>query len=247
MAKMEAKGAFLTTYPAHVARLRATLDEDTALSQAVGGNFVASGKLQYSLLLHLGLTPAHLVVDVGCGSGRLAAQLAHIDGLSYLGTDVVPELLAYARKITRRSDWRFELTDGVAIPAEDATANFACFFSVFTHLKHEESCQYLAEAKRVLRPGGLIVFSFLEFRIASHWAVFEQMLQHGKPGDHLNQFVDRDGIKAFADYLGLSIQDIWDGGTPHIPLEGHVVWDDGRRQTGLGDLGQSVAVLQKPA
>lgn len=44
---MDLKGDFLTTYPAHVARLRAALDEDSALGQAVGGNFLASGKLQF--------------------------------------------------------------------------------------------------------------------------------------------------------------------------------------------------------
>jgi len=243
---MEPQGAYLTTYPAHVARLRAMLDEDAALSQAVGGNFFASGKLQYSLLLHLGLRPTDRVIDVGCGSGRLASQLAHVEGLSYLGTDVVPDLLTYARKITRRSDWQFELTNGVVIPAADAAADLVCFFSIFTHLKHEESCKYLAEAKRVLRPGGRIVFSFLEFRIRSHWAVFEQMLEHGRPGDHLNQFMDRDGIQAFAQHLGLTVETIWDGATPHIPFEGEVVWDDGRVQRGLGDIGHSVAVLKKP-
>lgn len=239
------KGAFLTTYPAHVARLRALLDSDAAFSQAVGGNFIASGKLQYSLLVHLGLEAKHYVVDVGCGSGRLAAQLAHVKGLRYIGTDVVPELLDHARKLTERPDWQFILTDGVSIPAESGCADFICFFSVFTHLRHEESCKYLEEAKRVLRPGGLIVFSFLEFRIRSHWAVFEQMLLHGKPTDHLNQFMDRDGIKAFADHLGLSIEKIWDGAIPHIPFEGEVVWDDGRVQRGLGDVGHSIAVLKK--
>jgi ubiquinone/menaquinone biosynthesis C-methylase UbiE len=241
------QGAFLTTYPAHVARLRAILDEDTALSQAVGGNFIASGKLQYSLLLQLGLLPTHQVIDVGCGSGRLASQLAHIAGLRYLGTDVVSDLLAYARRITRRPDWQFLLTNGFAIPSADAVADFVCFFSVLTHLKHEESYKYLAEAKRVLRPGGLIVFSFLEFRIPSHWAVFDYMINHGKPGDPLNQFMDRDGIAAFASYLGLSVENIWDGATPHIPFEGEVLWDDGRVQRGLGDIGHSVAVLKKPA
>jgi SAM-dependent methyltransferase len=247
LSSMGMGGDFLKTYPAHVARLRALLDRDAAFSQAVGGNFLASGKLQYSLLVHLGLDPKHLVIDVGCGSGRLAAQLAHIAGLRYLGTDVVPDLLEYARTLTQRPDWRFLLTDGVTIPAENESADFVSFFSVFTHLRHEESCQYLAQARRVLRPGGLIVFSFLEFRIRSHWAVFEQMLLHGKPGDHLNQFMDRDGIHAFADYLGLNIEKIWDGAVPHIPFEGEVLWDDGRVQRGLGDVGHSIAVLRKPA
>ena len=49
-----------------------------ALRRAVGGEFEAVGKLEYHLLRSLGLGNGHLVVDVGCGSGRLAHQLARI-------------------------------------------------------------------------------------------------------------------------------------------------------------------------
>lgn len=239
------KGSYLTTYPAHFARLSASLQGDELFGAAVGGNFLASGKLQYSLLLSLGLGATDLVLDIGCGSGRLSCQLAHLPQLRYLGTDVVPELLQHARRITQRPDWKFELTDGTSIPCADGAADVAAFFSVFTHLKHEETYRYLCEAKRSLRAGGKIVFSFLEFRIPSHWAVFQAMIDHGSASDHLNQFMDRDGIEAFAQRLDLEVEEIWSGGVPHIPLEGEVVWDDGRVQSGLGDIGHSVCVLGK--
>jgi ubiquinone/menaquinone biosynthesis C-methylase UbiE len=59
------------------------------------------------------------------------------------------------------------------IPEKDGEADFVCFFSVLTHLLHEQGFVYLQEAKRVLKPGGKIVFSFLEFAVPDHWAVFE--------------------------------------------------------------------------
>lgn len=238
---------FLSTYPAHVASLRAKLDRDSALRQAVGGNFLAMGKLEMALLASLGLNQDHYVIDVGCGSGRLACQLAGVPRLRYLGTDVVEELLAYARELSERPDWQFITTDGLKIPEADEVADFVCFFSVLTHLKHEESYRYLEEAKRVLKPDGKIVFSFLEFFIPSHWAVFQHMLDHGRPGDHLNQFMDREAIKRFAYYLDLEVSAIWDGDKPHIPFEGEIVLDNGTRVSGLGALGQSVAVLRKKA
>ncbi|QYM78041.1 methyltransferase domain-containing protein [Horticoccus luteus] len=236
---------FLVTYPAHVARLRAKLDRDAALREAVGGNFLAMGKLECALLVQLGLTADSRVIDVGCGSGRLACQLAAVPGVRYLGTDVVEELLAYARELAQRSDWVFAVANGVKIEAPDNTADFVCFFSVLTHLKHEDSYRYLQEAKRVLKPGGAIVFSFLEFFIPSHWEVFRHMLEHGQPGDHLNQFMDREAIKRWAYYLEMDVEAVWDGDKPHIPFEGEVVLDDGRKLTGVGALGQSVAVLRK--
>jgi ubiquinone/menaquinone biosynthesis C-methylase UbiE len=239
------KGSYLTTYPAHFARLSASLQGDELFSTAVGGNFLASGKLQYALLANLGLGAEDFVLDVGCGSGRLACHLAHLPQLRYLGTDIVPELLQQARRITQRPDWEFHLTDGTSIPCANGVADFVCFFSVFTHLKHEETYRYLRKARRVLRADGKIVFSFLEFKIPAHWAVFQAMIDHGTATDHLNQFMDRDAIRAFAHYLDLQIQDIWSGGIPHIPFDGEVVWDDGRVQTGMGDIGHSVCVLTK--
>lgn len=237
---------FLKSYPNHVARLQAVLPEEEAFEAAVGGDFVTVGKLEHALLRSLGLGGGDFVVDVGCGCGRLALQLSPLRELGYLGTDVVPELLGHARKVTKRADWDFLCTDGESIPCGGNCADFACFFSVFTHLTHEDAFRYLREAKRVLRPGGRVVFSFLEFYIQSHWEIFRQSVARSDPGYHLNQFVDRHAIAAWAHHLGFHLDFISDGDKPHIPLDEDLTWRDGRVIRGCGSLGQSVAVLSKP-
>lgn len=234
------------SYLEFVRGLEDRLEQGQALRTAVGGEYSAVGKLEHFLLRSLGLADGHLVVDVGCGSGRLSAQLAPHGGIRYLGCDVVDALVAQASRISSRSDWTFACTDGSRIPCAAGLADFVCFFSVFTHLLHEDTFRYIREAHRVLRPGGFLVFSFLEFRIRSHWTPFEQSLTHGGFGSPLTQFIDRDAIRAWADHSGLDILQLSDGDKPHIPLPEEVGWESGVRMRTLGNLGQSVAVLQKP-
>lgn len=240
-----AETQFLKTYPTHVARLRSQLDEASAFEAAVGGDFMTVGKLERALLRSLGLRSHDLVVDVGCGSGRLALQLSPTPAQRYIGTDIVPDLLDYARRLCRRADWTFLCTKGSTIPCESGAADFVCFFSVFTHLTHEDSFRYLREAKRVIRPGGKIVFSFLEFRLSCHWNIFEHSLNTTGPGDHLNQFIERAAIEAWAERLELTVELIADGDRPHIPIDEDLAWHGGQVMSGLGNLGQSVAVLSK--
>jgi ubiquinone/menaquinone biosynthesis C-methylase UbiE len=208
-------------------------DDKKAASLAVGGDFERIGKIEFEILKKFGLKPHHSVVDVGCGSGRLASSLNENHEGSYLGTDVVPELLEYAQSLTNRKDWRFEMVNDLIIPMEDGHADFACFFSVFTHLLHEQTFRYLRETHRVLKTGGKIIFSFLEFKIPSHWAAFEGSLQV-EDTPHLNMFMDRFAIEAWADHLDLKLEAILDGDKPQVET-----------YENRDSLGQSVAVLVK--
>ena len=232
-------------YIDHVRRLEQRIDgKDEAMRLAVGGEFDAVGKLEYYLLRSLGLSSGHLVIDVGCGSGRLAQQLAADGRIRYVGTDVVPQLLETARTAAGRNDWEFHLIDGISIPSPDNVADFVTFFSVLTHTTHEESFQYLQEATRCLKGGGRAVISFLEFRIPCHWETFKMSLR-AKAGGPLTQFVDRDAIAAWADHSGLVVESFFDGDKGHFPIPEEIKWDNGTVMKSLGNLGQSIAVLRK--
>lgn len=238
---------FLSSYLKQSKDLLETHAEADAMSLAVGGDYVAVGRLEFMLLKHLGLEPGHTIVDVGCGSGRLAYQLKDYLQGNYVGIDVVPDLFQYAQRFCGRDDWRFYAAPGTVIPEPDQSADFIVFFSVFTHLQFEETYRYIQDAARVLKPGGKLVFSFLEFRLPSHWNIFAASLQDVRPDKVLNQFMDRDGIAAWAEHAGLAIELLQDGDALHIPLDDVVHWDDGREMVGMGSLGQSVCVLGRPA
>jgi SAM-dependent methyltransferase len=221
-------------------------DKEHAMQVAIGGEFEAFGVLERELLIQYGLRPDGYAIDVGCGSGRLAKALtSYLEG-PYLGIDVVPEFVEHARALVDRPDWRFEVTAGVEIPEQDGVADIVCFFSVFTHLLHEHSYAYLREAKRVLKPGGRAVFSFLEFKIPSHWAVFDSTLAEMEGDDPINVFIGRDGINAWAAHLEMPVIGLHDGDKPHTPLPEPIALDNGTVMADWGNLGQSVCVLERP-
>ena len=56
------------------------------------------GAAEANLLIRHGLCEGDFLIDIGCGSGRLSSALGHrLPGLRYLGTDIVPALLDYAK------------------------------------------------------------------------------------------------------------------------------------------------------
>jgi len=171
------------SYPDHLTNLLAKNDREWAMSLAVGGDYEVMGEALRERLVKLGLQPNDYLIDVGCGSGRVAFAFARSDfrdTLRYLGVDIVPEMLAFAAEKCRHPLWRFELVTEPRIPEGDGKADMVCFFSVFTHLLQEESYLYLEEAQRVLRPGGRIVASYLDIADPSHWNIFEANLRSAR-------------------------------------------------------------------
>ena len=238
------KTDFRKTHNRVVKVLRQSYSPAEAAKKAVGGEFDAIGVLLREALVYHGLRKTDYLIDVGCGSGRLAKPLStYLEG-SYLGIDVVPELVTFARKLVARPDWRFEVAKGLTIPEADQKADMVCFFSVLTHLLHEESFVYLREARRVLKPGGKIVASFLDFRMPSHWYSFENNLRDiGVGSQPMNVFMCPDMLREWAKRLELDVETIHDGEDTWLPLSAPVTFEDGRTVEDRSAFGQSVCVM----
>lgn len=234
--------SYVQSYRAHLNHLLQIHSRDDAMAWIVGGQYEQIGILESSLLRTLGLQPGHTLVDIGSGSGRLPWKLRSYLTGKFIGTDILPELLDYAREKCGRTDWEFIANYRPTIPVADHSADFVTFFSVFTHLLDEDIYRFLAEAKRVAKPGGKIVFSFLDFEVESHWAVFTSTLANENENRVLNKFVSKPSIRRFARELGLKEERIYDGPEKWIQLTEPFTYIEGRRAEGTVEFGQSVAV-----
>jgi ubiquinone/menaquinone biosynthesis C-methylase UbiE len=201
---------FVSDHRRLVTQLAAALPIDKAMARAVGGgDYETIGAAEANLLIEFGFGAGYSLIDIGCGSGRLSSQLSKRfgDAITYLGTDVVPELLEYARQ-RAAPGYRFELTGGLTIPAADGRADFVVAISVFTHLRGAETASYLRDIHRTLKPGGLLVFSFLE--LPHHARIFvsssiRKLIGKCHPENH---FLSRKTILQLANELGFTTEKI---------------------------------------
>jgi SAM-dependent methyltransferase len=89
------------------------------------------------------------VLDVGCGSGH--SRRVYLDrSHGYVGIDLSLGALRLARRRIRESAWL--QTDALSLPFRDASFDVVAFSSVLHHVADRRAA--LAEAARVLRPGG---------------------------------------------------------------------------------------------
>ena len=96
------------------------------------------------------------VLEVGCGTGVLTRRLAGLPDVGeVLGVDPAGFLIERARSLaTGFANLRFEVGDGRAMPLEDRSFDLVVFDSTLSHVPGPERA--LAEALRVLRPGGQV-------------------------------------------------------------------------------------------
>ncbi|MFI2376175.1 methyltransferase domain-containing protein [Streptomyces sp. NPDC018964] len=100
----------------------------------------------------LGAGPGVSVVDVGCGAGRAVAELAE-RGARAVGVDPSEQMIAVARGRWPEADLR--IAGAYELPLADSSMDGYRADKVFHELAEPERA--LAEARRVLVPGGRIV------------------------------------------------------------------------------------------
>jgi ubiquinone/menaquinone biosynthesis C-methylase UbiE len=147
------------------------------------GDFADVGRRYVDHVVELaGLGKDDDVLDIGCGSGRMAIPLLDFlgpDG-SYRGFDIVPEWIRWCTDNVGARNPRFQFTvadirnrkynpsgaveaSAYRFPYDSDSFAVAFATSVFTHLMPADVENYIAETARVLEPGGRLLATFFLF------------------------------------------------------------------------------------
>jgi SAM-dependent methyltransferase len=155
------------------------------------GPTVGARIVEQLLIGAAGLKPDERVVDIGCGAGRVAANLTTYleppEG-SYEGFDVSERAIEWAHtQITpRHPSFRFQLVDvrndeyspgaggdaaSFRFPFRDEDFDLTVATSLYTHMFPFQIVNYLTETVRVLRPGGRSLATFFLLNEESEAAI----------------------------------------------------------------------------
>jgi ubiquinone/menaquinone biosynthesis C-methylase UbiE len=153
-------------------------------------------------------------LEIGYGGGRIINAAASFFGRA-IGIDVHGERETVQQFLTSlgRENVLLLDTDGRSIPVEDASIDFVYSFIVLQHLPTFEVLdRYVAEVRRVLRPGGVAQLYFGRFKKASVRAQLTGFLRGyveitDAPVNHTSLVVTKRVMKRLCRSHGLDVVD----------------------------------------
>ncbi len=141
--------------------------------------------------------PGRLTLDIGCGEGRLSRDLKE-HGHTVVALDGSPTMVAAAREAEPGIE--VLLGDAAELPFPDGYADLAIAFMSLQDI--EDAARAIAEAARVLEPGGRFCFAIVHpFGSAGQFEGEEADSPFVVRGSYLDCFrwrdeFDRDGLQA---------------------------------------------------
>lgn len=161
----------------------------------------------------LELEPDDRVFEIGCGVGRIGAQLAGHVALWH-GIDIAENMAALARaRVDAHPGATASAVDGPNLrPFATASMDKGYCVAVFIHMDKEDMVLYLREVARVLRPGGLFYFDHWNLSHPVGWQRFAYEVDQVGRSDPAqrkdvarNQFCTPEELRLYVRAAGLEL------------------------------------------
>jgi len=175
------------------------------------------------------------LLDIGCGGGVLAEEFA-ASGCRVTGIDISPRSIAVARAHAVRSGLAidYRIGEATSLPFEDGSFEAVACCDMLEHVPNW--AQVVAEAGRVLKPGGLFFFDTIN-RTPKSKVTFIYGLQESSftrlmpPDTHIwEMFITPDEITATLQQQEMIVEDMKGGTIAKNPLA--TLWDVRQQKQG---------------
>lgn len=147
------------------------------------------------------------VLDIGCGAGILANALAK-EGHRVAGIDLSENSLKLARETDTTQKVDYRPANAYSLPFSDGSFDAACAMDVLEHV--EEPQRLIAEAARVLKPGGLFFFHTFNRNPLSYFVIIkgvEWCVRNTPPNMHVySLFIKPNELKRYCYLHNLHIK-----------------------------------------
>ena len=173
------------------------------------------------LLENVGVDSSDVVLEIGCGIGRVGQQLAS-RCRKWIGCDVSARMLNLAADRLREFP-NVELveTSGYDLkPIADVSVDLVYCTAVFMHLEQWDRYNYVEEAFRVLRAGGKLYVDNVDLCSEKGWEIFQRHRQfrpETRPAhitecstpQELEEYLWRAGFEDIQTFEGNELVSVW--------------------------------------
>ncbi len=142
--------------------------------------------------------PEQTLLELGCGTGRIAFGLWELGYKHLLGVDLARDMVEEARRINKVLEYgvSFRVGDATKLSYGDGEFDGAIFGfnGLMTIPRRENRRAALREIRRVLRPGAWFAFTThdrVSEKYRAFWVAEEQRWKEGRQSPELNEFGDR--------------------------------------------------------